>query len=303
MTSTMSGFEHLSGAEWQNLCVRVLHVHHGGGKFNEVPDQEGGDAGLEGYSLDGMVYQCYAPENEPLESSVRYEKQRRKMTADVGKFIENKEKIRKVLPPDYRAKMWILLVPVVTTKRLLEHAHTQTLRLRSEMLSYADPGIVVMPHTLRSYEEAKNKVIARQIDRLKLPQVDDPNYESIEDPLIQTMSGKLARTSGFSDPNRRRRFIDRLLTNSVVGREQREWIRDQYSELGAELEDQLLDLEARLEAQYPLNQPTPDHLLATILTDTEQVVSGVLNVRKSQARVVAEGQVAQWLMDCPLDFP
>jgi hypothetical protein len=89
----------------------------------------------------------------------------------------------------------------------------------------------------------------------------------------------------------------------VVGKEQREWIRDQYSELGTELEDQLSDLEARLEAQYPLDQPNPDHLLAAILKDTEEVVSGVLNVRKSQARVVAEGQVAQWLMDCPLDFP
>jgi hypothetical protein len=56
MTSTMSGFEHLSGTEWQNLCVRVLHEHHGGGQFVEVPDQDGGDAGIEGYSLDGCKH-------------------------------------------------------------------------------------------------------------------------------------------------------------------------------------------------------------------------------------------------------
>ncbi|MET8359749.1 hypothetical protein [Micromonospora sp. NPDC005171] len=303
MTSTMSGFEHLSGNEWQDLCVRVLHAHHGGGQFTEVADQEDGDAGLEGYSLDGCVYQCYAPENEPLDASARYRKQRRKMTTDVGKFIENKEKITKVVPPGYQAKMWILLVPVITTKRLLEHAHAQTVRLRAEALPYADSNIVVMPHTLRSYEDAKHRVIARQIERLQLPQVAAQDFQSIADPPIQTMNGKLSRTAGFNDANRRSRFIDRLLTNSVVGKEQREWIRDQYSELGTELEDQLSDLEARLEAQYPLDQPNPDHLLAAILRDTEEVVSGVLNVRKSQARVLAEGQVAQWLMDCPLDFP
>ncbi|WP_147457049.1 hypothetical protein [Micromonospora pisi] len=225
------------------------------------------------------------------------------MTTDVGKFIDNREKIRKVVPPDYRAKMWILLVPVITTKRLLEHAHTQTLRLRAEALPYADPDIVVMPHTLRSYEEAKNRVIARQIDRLHLPKVDHADYGSIEDPLIQTMYGKLSRTTGFNNSDKRSRFIDRLLVNSVVGREQRDWIRDHYSELGVELEDQLSDLEARLEAQYPLDQANPDHLLAAILRDTEQVITDILNVRKSQARVMAEGQVAQWLMHCPLDFP
>ncbi|MEV4458106.1 hypothetical protein [Microbispora sp. NPDC049633] len=303
MTATMSGFEHLSGNEWQNLCVRVLHEHHRG-NFIEVPDQDGGDAGLEGFSLDDeCVYQCYAPENEPLSPDARYRKQRTKMTDDVGKFITNRDKVRKIVPPDYRAKRWILLVPLITTKRLLEHASKQTERLRAEALPYAAQDIIVIPHTLRSYERAKNAVIARQIDRLRLPHVANPNYEEIADPLIQKMSSKLLRTAGFSDSAKRSAFMDRLLSNSVVGREQRDWIQDHYSELGEELEDHLSDLEARLEVHYPLDQPNADQLLASILRDTEDVVTSVLNVRKSQARVVAEGQVAQWLMDCPLDFP
>jgi hypothetical protein len=299
----MSGFEHLNGNEWQDLCVRVLHEHHGGGQFVEVPDQDRGDAGLEGYSLDGCVYQCYAPENEPLEASVRYSKQRDKMTQDIGKFIDNKDKLRKVIPPDFRAKTWILLVPAITTKRLLEHSHAQTIRLRAEALPYTDSQVTVLAQTLRAYEGARKSVIARQINRLRLPQVAAPAYESTGDPLIEVMSGKLSRTTRFNEAERRSKFIDRLLANQVVGREQRDWIRDQHSELGAELEDQLSDLEARLEAQYPLDHPTADRLLASILADTEKVIVDVLNVRNSQARIVAEGQVAQWLMDCPLDFP
>lgn len=303
MTSTLSGFEHLNGNEWQDLCVRVLHEHHGGGQFIEVPDQDRGDAGLEGYSLDGCVYQCYAPENEPLDASVRYEKQRNKMTKDVGKFIDNKEKVRKVIPPDYRAKTWIMLVPVITTKRLLEHSHAQTIRVRAEGLPYAHPEIVVMAQSLRAYERAKNSVIARQVDRLRLPRFSDISYADTGDPLIEVMSGKLAHTTRFSEPDRRSKFIDRLLTNNVIGREQRDWVLDHYSEMGLELEDQISDLEERLEAQYPLDHPTADQLLASILSDTEKVIVDVLNIRNSQARVVAEGQVAQWLMDCPLDFP
>ncbi|WP_433209369.1 hypothetical protein ACQP00_45035 [Dactylosporangium sp. CS-047395] len=303
MVSALSGFEQLSGDEWQDLCVRVLHEHHGGGQLIEVPDDDLGDGGLEAYSLDGCIYQCYAPENEPLDTGTRYRKQRSKMTADVGKFIRNKAKIAKVLPPGYQAKLWILLVPLINSKRLNEHCHDQTVRLRAESLPYASHDIIVVGHTLRSFERAKNAVIERRLDRLHLPAPEMSNFGEIEDPLIEVMNSKLARTSTYSIADKRSRFVDRLLQNSVAAREHREWIHDNYSELGADLADRMTDLEARLEVQYPLDQPNPDRLLATVLTDTEREIINILNIRQSQGRVLAEGQVADWLMECPLDFP
>ncbi|MFF4779585.1 hypothetical protein ACFY05_42900 [Microtetraspora fusca] len=303
MGTALSGFESLTGAQWQDLCMRVLHHHHGGGELIEVPDDDGGDNGLEAFSLDGCVYQCYAPDNEPLTTAVRYTKQRDKMTRDIGKFITNEEKLKRILPPDYSARRWILLVPYINTKRLAEHARTQTERLRNEHLPYTSQDIYVVAHTLRSYEAAKAAVIARRLDILRIPTPDNLDFGHIDDPAVDRMKEKLAKTSTFRIADKRDRMVDRYLKNHVAGQANRDWLRDEYAELNDDLEERLADLESRLEMQYPLDHPDPNKLLATVLKDTEMLVSSTLNSGSMQSRVIAEGQVAEWLMRCPLDFP
>ncbi|MEU6793997.1 hypothetical protein ABZ907_20060 [Nonomuraea wenchangensis] len=283
--------------------MRVLHQHHGGGELIEVPDDDGGDNGLEAFSLDGCVYQCYAPDNEPLATGVRYTKQRTKMTNDVGKFIKNEEKLKRILPPNYLTRRWILLVPYINTKRLTEHARTQTERLRQTRLPYISSDVYVAAHTLRSYEAATNAVIARRLDLLRIPTPEGLDFGHIEDPAIDRMKEKLAKTSTFSAIEKRDRMVDRYLKNHVAGLASRDWLRDEYSELNSDLEERLTDLESRLEMQYPLDHQDPNKLLATVLKDTESLVSSTLNSANTQSRVIAEGQVAEWLMRCPLDFP
>ncbi len=302
MGTPLSGFESLSGTEWQDLCLRVLHEHHGGGELIEVPDDDRGDAGLEAFSLDGCVYQCYAPEGEPLTMDRRYAKQRKKMTDDVGKFIDNRAKISDLLPPEFKVFKWILLLPYINTKRIHEHAKIQTTRVRNACLPYGGPGIVVLALTLRAYEAAKQAVIARQLNILRLPPVPGLDFSGVEDPQIDVMRQKLAKTPWLQTLESRNAWVDRLLENYVAGRAHRDWLRDQYSELGDQLEEHIDDLQARLAMQYPLSQPDPQRLFAAILQDTEQTVTSVLNVGASQSRVIAEGQVADWLMRCPLDF-
>lgn len=303
MGTSLSGFESLSGGEWQDLCIRVLHEHHGGGELVEVPDDDRGDAGLEAFSLDGCAYQCYAPENEPLTASQRFTKQRKKIKDDVAKFVKNGEKLKKLLPSKLLIRRWILLVPRITTKRLHELAAELTEEIRSAQLPYVAENIMAVAQTLRAYEAAKHAVVARQLHVLELPPLEEPDFSGLDDPLIEVMRKKLAKTVGFRIPGSRDALISRLLANFVAGRAHRDWVRDQYSELGDELEERLEDLEARLAMQYPLNDPEADQLLASVLADTESTVRGVLNTRASQSRVISEGQVADWLMRCPLDFP
>ncbi len=303
MVASLSGFEQLPGDEWQGLCIRVLREHHGPAHLVHVPDEDRGDAGMEAFSLDGCVYQCYAPENEPLRASQRFTKQRDKMTEDVGKFIDNHDKIKRILPPGFEASLWILLVPLITTKRLMEHASTQTQRLRDADLSYAAANVIVEAQTITAYEQACVTVVTRQLTRLSLPAADQLDYGMLQTPQIETMNTKLAKTPAYQTVESRTTLVDRLLTSHLVGRTHRDCLRDQLSELGDELEERLSDLEARLELHYRLDQPDPDRLLVSVLDDTERKVRDVLNIRDSEARVIAEGQVADWLMRCPLDFP
>jgi hypothetical protein len=132
--------------------------------------------------------------------------------------------------------------------------------------------------------------------------LEDVDFSAIDDGLIATMSDKLAMTAQYAEPHRRNQVVNRLLGSYVAGQAHRAHIGDHYSELGDRLDEELLDLEDRLAMQYALTETVPDRRLRTVLADTESVVESVLNTRAMQSRVIAEGQVADWLMRCPLDF-
>lgn len=299
----VSGFEHLTGDEWQDLCIRVLRQHHGGTNLIMVPDDDGGDAGLEAFSLDGCVYQCYVPERgDKLAMHALYGKHRDKMTADVGKFIRNVDKIARLLPPDLTISRWVLLVPSIRGRKIIEHSKDKTGEVRAAGLPYAAGDIVVCAHTLDSYEIAMKAVINAQVIKLSLPPIAPLDYGHIDDVLIGRMNTKLRMTGRFADEDLRAEFVNRLLGSHVGGQAHRAHIGDHFSDLGDELETRLNDLEQRLSVHYALEQPVPDRRLLTVLKDTETVVDDVLNTRQTDSRVLAEGQVADWLMRCPLDF-
>jgi hypothetical protein len=298
----LSGFEQLSGDEWQNLCIRVLHEHHPGPELVDVPDDDRGDAGLEAFSLSGCAYQCYAPEGEPLSTDARYRKQRDKMTADVGKFMSNVDKINKMLPLGTVISYWVLLVPYINSRRLIEHAAVKTNELRAASLAYASADIIVRAVTLDAFERAREAVINRQLTKLALPPLGGADYSHLNDELIDRMNAKLGMTARYADDAKRAPLINRFLTHYVAGQARRDHVQDHYSELGDKLETRLSDLEDRLAVEYALTETVPDRRLLTVLRDTERMVDSVLNTHPPHSRIIAEGQVADWLMRCPLDF-
>src|SRR5437870_4568866 len=93
VTPFIRGWE---GNDWQEHVLTLLRSHYDPGQFQDVPDNHVGDFGIEGYSLDGCVYQCYAAQ-EPLSPNARYEAQRDKITTDLTKFIDNHVDLEKVL--------------------------------------------------------------------------------------------------------------------------------------------------------------------------------------------------------------
>ncbi|MDP3984840.1 MAG: hypothetical protein Q8Q52_07565 [Acidimicrobiia bacterium] len=107
------------GDEWEDRCLLLLRVryrppspHH----FQHVPADDQGDHGVEGFSSDGHLYQCYAP-NPQLKIKDRFEDQRDKLTEDVGKLIANADGIAALLGP-LKIKKYFFMVPVHDSKRV-----------------------------------------------------------------------------------------------------------------------------------------------------------------------------------------
>ncbi|MDV6230523.1 hypothetical protein [Rhodococcus cercidiphylli] len=293
----------IDGTEWQRLCFRMLRQHHGV-KLVEVPDRVGGDAGLDAFTTDGIVYQSYAPE-EPLTQKQRYEKQRAKMTTDVGKFITNRAKIEKLFAENVNVKHWVLLVPRIDDRKIIEHAiASQTSRLRAEALPYASADIVVTAETADSYADSYLAVVSNRLAELKLPPPRNADFSKIASADFEKMTKKLDKVPEVSQNKAYRdRLLNKLMTSYLASRDQRSWMADHLSELDSDLEDQLSELELIMESEYPLQGDAPGALLSRVMAEARERVTAVAPSMKPLDRAnIAQGQVADWLMRCPLDF-
>ena len=88
----VSNGDGLDGNEWERLVHRCLRIRYPMGDYHHVPDEHGGDGGIEGFSTDGCAFQWYSHEGE-LTVADLYERQRDKMSTDIKKFIDNRDVI------------------------------------------------------------------------------------------------------------------------------------------------------------------------------------------------------------------
>jgi len=78
----------------------------------------------------------YGPEGE-LTFAQRHAKLREKMSTDIKKFIENKDKLSRLFG-SLKIKRWILLVPSFDSREIVEHATKKTNEVLQANLPYVD---------------------------------------------------------------------------------------------------------------------------------------------------------------------
>ena len=112
------------GNQWEDLAHRLLQLKFGGHNYQKLPANHGGDGGLDGYTLDGFAFQCYAPARRYSLKDL-YTHQRGKMTEDIGKFVKNETPLGDLIKPRKYSR-WMFLVPEHLSKDLNEHAADKT---------------------------------------------------------------------------------------------------------------------------------------------------------------------------------
>jgi hypothetical protein len=98
-----------------------------------VPDRKNGDGGLEGFRLDdGIVYQCYAPE-DALSIEDQTNSQKKKIRTDIHKLVSNSDETIKLLGTGYLIRRWVLLTPEYDDKELVKYARYKGDKTRESM--------------------------------------------------------------------------------------------------------------------------------------------------------------------------
>lgn len=220
----------LVGTEWEDWANRLLSHHYGPADYQRVPSKDRGDAGLEGYSISERVaFQCYGCE-EPIGVSERYEKQRNKMTEDVGKFINNKTTLQGIFKP-LQMTRWVLFVPIFDSKEIAAHAAKKTQEVIDAGLPYVASDFRVVVVQESSYSHARDQLLSTTPSGLKLvkPVVSDHAvnvWSSSNDGLVGVLQDKLSKLPAVKTDEKRDQLVLQVLKWYLAGQELLKTLRE-----------------------------------------------------------------------------
>jgi hypothetical protein len=296
----------LYGEEWQNWANKVLAIHYGPLEYQQIPDNDRGDSGLEGFTrIDGHAYQAYGCE-EPVSTASRYEKQRDKMTQDIGKFISNHRKLSRILGT-VKISRWALFVPHCDSKEIVAHAASKTEEVIAATLPYVAASFHVCVCQQSDFTLADSQLINAAQRQLQIS-VDTPSQEEIagwaaaNQGPSRVLSDKIQRLPTLTTDDARKKFHAKALDWYLKGQEILEALR-LYPETYAKVQAAKSHRESFLVTGM-ISGSAPQDLLIQAVSDLRATLENeVRELHSFSSESLAFEAVADWLLRCPLDFP
>src|SRR5699024_8203895 len=174
----------------QTCALPISNPHN----LQLVPDRHQGDLGIEVFSLDGAAYQCYAAE-EPLTVDGCYQKQRDKLTTDLGKLKTYKKEMGEMLGT-VSIQRYVFLVHRHDSRLLIKHASSKASEVVRWDLPFIDPGFRIVIETEADYAVEREAVQAMPAPLKELGEVtetDQKNWTAGNNDLRQTAFSKLKK--------------------------------------------------------------------------------------------------------------
>jgi hypothetical protein len=296
----------LSGEEWQNWANKLLTCHYGPTEYQKVPDNDKGDAGIEGFTIsDGHAYQAHGCE-EPLSTTDRYEKQRDKMTRDINKFIENRSILEKIFGT-VKITRWALFVPYWDSKEIVAHASKKTTEVIEARLPYVADTFRVVVCQEEDFVTERDQLINSGNKTLQLraePATPEQvtKWVSSNDGLTATLEDKIRRLPTIRNDIDRRSFREKMLKWYLEGQEILEALRE-YPDVYAKVVE-AKSHRANFLVMATVSGNAPQEILSSSIEGLlETLQREVKELHTFSAESLAHEAVADWLLRCPLDFP
>lgn len=296
-----------TGDEWQAHVMRVLRHHYPTGEYQEIPDSHLGDAGLEGYSKDGRAYQCYAPE-EPIDAAKRLDAQRRKLSRDIKKFSDtNRQFFEKALQVQIR--IYVLVVPKIASKDLLETAKELAEKVRSLNLPYVTSDFSITITTDEEWPVALQQLRGVGLSKVSLamPKIDDKQIQQWQESNpthLAELQGKIKRMRPDTSDAERLVIRNELIQKLVAGQNALSELHDNYNTTYEEVLEMKSGRESYLRLQSLTVSGVPNEILQAAVSGYEEAMATkVPGVDEILAQALTWEAIADWMCRCPLDFP
>lgn len=289
--------------DWEARCKQLLAIRHGD-ELQLLDASRKGDLGLEAFTRDSHLgFQCYAP-LETLSTTQRYEKQRDKLTQDLGKLRVNEAELVSLLGGIKLAR-YVFMVPE-HDYRIVQHAASKAADLRSAELSILDPDFDIVVQTEENYPAERAQLISLAVVPLglQIPDVDDAErleWERANAELVDTLAAKVDLLA-VSEADRAA-----LVTELMNQYLRREHILAQLLNLSPDtnlrLQRRIRDRESLLAAERLMNPVPPQDRAAAVVTNLAvELRDEIPTLESAVAETLAYGTAADWMLRCPLVF-
>lgn len=296
------------GHEWQEYCTQLLYLHHDG-QYQPIPDQDRGDGGLEGFSIDGKGcgYQCHAPKST-YGIAERRDRQLTKIKRTVRDLIDKRDVLAASVGT-HTIRELRFLFPVCESRKLVEELRVQEQKLREAVVAHniewLEPEVIISAHQggeLLAKEVAELARTGAAHARLPLVEVEREAVDGHLMAAAEELKGAAEKLTSRFGPDLAPELLRIVVNDHLAGKqltahlqETNPTIFEEYARLVAQRRERV--------RRESLQGDTADRTLVQISDElSAAIVASVPGVHHDDAHKLAESAVADWLIDCPLRF-
>lgn len=291
--------------DWEMFALSLLQSRHGALNVHKIPAVHKGDFGIDYYCTEQAVaYQCYATQ-EPIDIAARAERQKRKITADLGKIVSKADEVSKLFLGK-PVKHWILLTPLHDSKDVNLHCSKKTVETRGKKCAHLDGSFEVGIHDQKSFG---GDAVAAGLTALATVALSVPGPTSEEmsqwqagsPDLLANATHKLVKRTGASGVQD---AVAEAVRSFLQGNAILDALRTGSPDLHEKVMAAVTSRSRRLNFAGPQGGPAPGGILnAEIDNLITAIKAAAPNLSDGNAEQIAFGTVSEWIMRCPLDFP
>ena len=306
----------LDGDTWEDLCQSCYRIKYQEQHYMEIPAIHGGDAGIEGFTRNGIVNQCYCPEREYSDDEL-YEHLRKKMTTDIGKLLDKGYKVRLNKLGVPMIHQWHFVIPEFKDSRIIEHAETkrkEVLKAKADNpLQYdyiADDFDVVIKvaedfkfeitKTIReSLTDAKLNLAVREVKDINWNQCDSEKSNNIKRKVKAVMNGIDEEDVAFNQ------IVNMYIESYIKGMEIMRMLRVSYAAIYEDVYslEQAYKKQVTIKTGMNTDKSMNSQIFNDILDDFEKHLKDSCSYFNSASIIELKIDIiSMWLADCSMMF-
>lgn len=306
----------LDGDSWEDICQACYRMMYREKHYTEIPAVQGGDGGIEGFTRNGIVNQCYCAEREYSENEL-YEHQRDKMTHDINKLLspEYKKRLLKLGVPTIRE--WHFVVPFYKDSRIIEHAETkrqEVLKRKEEdpeQYDYIDSNFIIVIKQAEDFAVEITRIMRKSLTNTKLNlavrAVEKPNWEDCDSEKVANISRKVKAVMGDVDDDDEdlNDIVDVYVEAYIKGMEIMRMLRVSFTEIYEDVYGLEQTYKKQVKVQTKLNTDRSMNIKVfnDILQDFEKQLKDACKYFTPESIIELKIDIiSMWLADCSMQF-